>query len=151
MRQEAARPRRGTIAFAAVLAAAALAASGCGDRGRDRPAEGAAGLRRYTVRGEVVQLPPPAAGVRRAVVRHEAIDGFVDGTGATVGMAAMTMPFDVAPTVALDGVRAGDKVEMTLAVGWSPPVLRIDALRKLPPDTALEFRAARPPPATGPR
>lgn len=126
----------------ALLVLAGLLAAACTDRGGGAPAAAGNGLRRYTVRGEVVKLPAPGA-ARAMAVRHEAIDDFVDASGATVGMNAMVMTFEVAPAVSLDGVAVGDKVEVRLAVGWSPPVLRVDALRRLPPDTALEFRKAR--------
>jgi Cu/Ag efflux protein CusF len=135
--------------FAAAVAVAALlfaATTGCTDRTPPVAAGQAGAVRRYTVRGEVVKLPSPGGG-RTVSIRHEAIDDFVAQSGETVGMAAMVMPFDVAPSVLLDEVRVGDKVEFRLTVGWSPPVLRIDELRKLPPGTALEFRAARPPQA----
>jgi hypothetical protein len=54
------------------------------------------------------------------------------------------MPFDLAPGVPLDDLRVGDKVEARIAVGWSPPLLQVEQLRKLPPGTPLEYRAARP-------
>lgn len=135
--------RRAALVAAALLSAVALAA--CKGRPSAAAPAPASDVREYTVRAEVVGLPAPHAGKQELVVRHEAIDDFVDASGAAVGMGAMVMPFDLAPSVSLDGVRPGDKVELRLAVGWSPPVLRVDALRKLPADTALEFRAARPP------
>lgn len=130
-----------SVVAATLLLATAIA--GCSDRRGGAPAaDVAGGLRRYTVRGEVVKLPAP--GVPRALaVRHEAIDDFADASGAVVGMSSMVMTFDVAPAVSLDGVGVGDKVELQLAVGWSPPALRVDALRRLPAETALEFRKAR--------
>ncbi len=131
--------------IATLLVVAVLSLAGCREKERATPDTQGAGVRRYSVRGEVVQLPPPVAGTRKVSIRHQAIDDFVNQSGATVGMAAMMMQFDVAPGVTLDDVRVGDKVEFQLAVGWSPPLLRIDALRKLPQDTALEFRPARPP------
>ena len=133
---------------AAVAAALFLfaATTGCTDRTPPAAAGQAGAVRRYAVRGEVVQLPSPVGG-RTVSIRHEAIDDFVAQSGETVGMASMVMPFDVAPSVLLDELRVGDKVDFRLAVGWSPPVLRIEELRKLPPGTALEFRAARPPQA----
>lgn len=136
--------RRPALAALLAVSAAALV-PGC----RDRGGADAAAVRVYTIRAEVVGVPPPDAGPRRLVVRHEAVDDFVDASGATVGMGSMVMPLDVAPSVALDGVRAGDVVELRLAAGWSPPLLRIDAIRKLPAGTALEFRRARPPAAHG--
>lgn len=115
------------------------------------PAPGPAdGLRRYTVRAELVRLPDPAAPRREVALRHEAIDDFADANGKVVGMGAMVMPFELAPGVSLDGLAAGEKVEARFAVGWSPPLLRVEQLRKLPADTALEFRAARPAAARAP-
>lgn len=134
---------RALPALAAATLLAVTASAGCGDRRGGAPAaDRAGGLRRYTVRGEVVKLP--VAGPARALaVRHEAIDDFADASGAVVGMSSMVMTFDVAPAVSLDGVAVGDKIELQLAVGWSPPALRVDALRRLPAETALEFRRAR--------
>lgn len=130
------------------LALAFLATSllaGCPERrGGDARTSG---IRTYTVRGELTQPPTATPSGRTILVRHEAIDDFVDATGATVGMAAMVMHFELAPAVPTADLRPGDKLELTVSVGWSPPVLRVDALRKLPPETALEFRAARPPKA----
>ncbi|ABS27305.1 copper-binding protein [Anaeromyxobacter sp. Fw109-5] len=134
--------------YAAALVALALLglASACRDGGGARD-EKASGVRRYTVRGEVVRLPETPAGARQVGLRHEAIDDFVNQAGETVGMGSMVMSFEAAPGVSLEDVRVGDKVEIQLAVGWSPPTLRIEQLRKLPADTALEFREARAKPA----
>ncbi len=138
-------PRRRFLTAALSLAALCLVT--CRDKGRPSGATGEAtdGLRRYTVRAEVVRLPEAAGGTREVALRHEAIDDFADAGGKVVGMGSMVMPFELAPGVALDGVGVGDKVEARFAVGWSPPLLRVEQLRKLPADTALEFRAARPP------
>lgn len=125
--------------------ALALIAPGCRDGGGSRSGdEAAANARRYTVRGEIVRLPAPSGGARQLSIRHEALDDFVNEAGVVVGMDSMVMQFDVAPAVALEDVRVGDKVEVRLAVAWSPPVLRIEQLRKLPADTALRFDKARP-------
>ncbi len=136
----------------ATLSILALCLVTCRDKGRPSGAAGEAadGLRRYTVRAEVVRLPDATGGAREVALRHEAIDEFADATGKVVGMGSMVMPFELAPGVVLDGVGVGDKVEARLAVGWSPPTLRVEQLRKLPADTALEFRAARPPAGTHP-
>lgn len=142
--------RRTSSRVAVALVAAALTAAAGGCRDRDAPRrDGAGDLRRYTVRGEVVQLPPAAAGVRTVSLRHEALDDFADASGTVVGMSAMRMSFEVAPAVSLEDVQVGDKVEVRLAVGWSPPLLRIEALRKLPAGTVLELRPARPPAGGG--
>lgn len=132
-----------------LLALALSASSACRESGRAPAADSTSELRRYTVRGEIVSLPG-AAGPRQLSLRHEAIDDFADASGKVVGMGSMVMPFDLAPEVALGELRAGDKVEVRIAVGWSPPLLRIEQISRLPGDTALEFRAARPPPGARP-
>lgn len=123
-----------------------VTSAGCREGSRAPAATGDAsdGLRRYTVRGEIVRLPA-ATGPRQLSLRHEAIDDFADAAGKVVGMGSMVMPFDLAPGVALDGLQAGDKVEARIAVGWSPSLLQIEQLKELPADTTLELRAARPP------
>jgi hypothetical protein len=129
-----------------VLAVALVtAAHGCRDGSGSRSADDAEGARRYTVRGEIVRLPAaPVGGARQVAIRHEPLHDFVNEAGAVVGMDSMVMQFDVAPAIALDDVRLGDKVEVRLAVAWSPPLLRIEQLRKLPADTVLLFGEARP-------
>ncbi len=136
------RARHAAAAAAALLAALA----GCGTE----PTPPAA--RSYVVRGEVVELPPP--GGRDLVLHHEAIDDLVGVDGAIWGMDAMVMPFTLAEGVGLDGIARGDKVEVSLAVDWlgSQPH-RITRLRRLPDDTPLVFRRAKPgarPPGDGP-
>lgn len=135
--------RRHAAALVALVALALLALVPACREGGTRVDE-APGVRRYTVRGEVVRLTEAPTGARQVGLRHEAIDDFVNQAGETVGMGSMVMSFEAAPGVSLEDVRVGDKVEIQLAVGWSPPALRIEQLRKLPADTALEFREARP-------
>lgn len=105
----------------------------------------------YTVRGEVVALPDRERGVERQLrVRHETIPDFVGFEGEVVGMASMVMPFPVAAGVDLEGIEAGDPVEMTFEVRWegSPP-LRVVELRPLPEGTELDFETEGPLPGEG--
>jgi Cu/Ag efflux protein CusF len=139
------RPER--IGPVLLTLALALIAPGCRDGAGSRSGdEAAANARRYTVRGEIVRLPAPSGGTRQVAIRHEPIEDFANEAGSVVGMDSMVMQFDVAPAVALDDVRLGDKVEVRLAVAWAPPLLRIEQLRRLPADTVLRFGAARPKP-----
>jgi Cu/Ag efflux protein CusF len=138
---------RSAAVLAAALASLALlvAAAACRDGASSRQAASdAAALRHYAVRGEIVKLPAPGTAEPQVMIRHEPIDDFADQSGKIVGMGAMTMPFDVGPGVSLEALRPGDKVEATLAVGWSPAVLRIERLRKLPADTVLRTGPAHP-------
>ena len=101
------------------------------------------GGRVYTVRGEVAAPPTPVAAGTQVLLRHEAIDDFVDATGKTVGMDAMVMPFDVVPPVSAKDLAVGDKVEMRFSMDWKGPRLRVERIERLPPGTALQFRPAR--------
>ena len=130
------------VPLAVVLSTALLAlAGGCRDSGKPAPGSDA---RRYTVRGEVVGIST-AAGGRQLSLRHEPIPDFADQSGKVVGMRSMVMPFDLAPGAGAEDLRPGDKVEARISVGWSPPTMRVEELRKLPADTTLRFGDARPP------
>jgi Cu/Ag efflux protein CusF len=121
------------------LAAVACLALACRD---EAPRPVAPEARRYTVRGEVVRLP--GDGQPELLVRHEPIPDFADRTGATVGMAAMTMPFPVDRGVSLDGVAPGDKVRLRFRMDWARNDLAVEEIAELPPGTALEL-GPRPP------
>ena len=96
----------------------------------------------YTVRGQVTR-PPDASSL---YIYHEAIDDWVGRSGKVEGMDTMLMPFPVAQGVPLEGIQANDKVEVKLHVDWaSDSPVEIWEVRELPPDTKLEFRAAKPP------
>lgn len=107
------------------------------------PTPAPAGVRVYAVRGEVVQTPSPVAAGIQVMVRHEAIDDFVDATGKVVGMDSMVMPFDVAPPLSAGDLAVGDKVEVRFSMDWKEPRLRVERMERLPPGTILTFRAAR--------
>ncbi|HKI05570.1 MAG TPA: copper-binding protein [Thermoanaerobaculia bacterium] len=112
------------------------AAGGCGPKQAEP--EG----RDYTLRAQVVK-PPDAGGL---YIYHEAIDDWVGRDGKVSGMDTMAMPFPVAQGVPLDGIQANDKVEVKLHVDWSSDrPAEITAIRELPPETQLVFRAAKPP------
>jgi Cu/Ag efflux protein CusF len=102
----------------------------------------------YQVRGRVQRLPDPNAASRDLWLAHEAIDSWVSRDGKVEGMDPMTMPFTVNDGVSLDGIEVGDAVEVHLSVDWiaAEPVL-INSVEKLPPDTKLVFREAKPPQA----
>ena len=130
---------------AALLALSLLV--GCrGGSDAGGPAAGP-GARRYTVRAEVVALPRPQSRPPQLTVRHEAIPGFVDREGATVGMPSMVMPLDLGPGASAGGLVPGDKVELVLAVDWGRPLVQIEQRRKLPAETVL--RLAPPPAGAG--
>lgn len=142
------------VAGAAMIGAAGvvglLAAGGCEKKAQTTAAVETADLGTpsavYTVRGTVAMLPVAGSPTSDFQVRHEAIDNFVDSNGHVVGMGAMVMPFPLDEGVSLAGLRTDDVVEVTFAVWWEPRLLwKATKVEKLPSDTPLEFREARPP------
>ncbi len=112
-----------------------LAALACQRASDARPAAAVAG-QRYTVRAEVVALPPRPGDP--LMLRHEPIPDFVDRSGAVVGMRAMVMPFPVSAEVPLAGLAPGDKIRFTLSVDWAQGRYLVERIERLPPETALE-------------
>jgi hypothetical protein len=113
-----------------------ISAAGCGPKAETRG-------RDYTLRAQVLQPPNATTGL---YLYHEAIDDWVGRSGKVEGMDTMAMPFPVAQGVPLEGIQANDKVEVKLHVDWeSEKPVEILEVRELPPDTKLDFRAARPP------
>jgi len=124
-------PSASGLACAALL----LASGACRD-----PAPPPAAVDRYLVRGEIARLPVRPGD--EISVRHEAIPGFKDRTGAVVGMEAMVMGFGVGKDLPLSGLAVGDKVRLTFTVDWSRPALTLERLEPLPPGTPLQFGTA---------
>lgn len=114
-----------------------LLAAGCGS-----PKGGDAG-HTYTVKARVAQLPYQGGGL---YLEHEAIDDYRGRSGKVEGMHPMTMPFPLAEGVSLEGIQPNDIVEFQLHVDWKADLpVQITTIRELPPDTRLDFRAAKPP------
>jgi Cu/Ag efflux protein CusF len=132
MREPLRRALKPYLALACVAALLPAVACGRARKGHD-----------YTVRAMVVQPPDPSTGL---YIYHEAIDNWVGHDGKVEGMDPMAMPFPVAQGVSLSGLQANDKVEVTLHADWEADTpVQITSVRKLSPDTKLEFRAAKPP------
>jgi Cu/Ag efflux protein CusF len=123
--------------------------AGCSQDGSGSEAS-AGSAKVYQIRAQIQALPIPDRASPELVVRHEAVDGWVDPTGTVVGMDAMTMPFPLESEAVAEGFGAGDLVEMTVSVDWDGPrPVLVTALEPLPSGTQLDFRAARS--ATGSR
>lgn len=125
-------------AFGSALVLALLALfTACG-RGAPTPADAPADAV-YTVRAEIVRLPPAGGG--DLYLRHESIPTLRDSKGEVVGMASMTMPFGAPAEVDLSGFQPGDLVEATFEVRWSAAKmpLRVTRLAPLPDGTRLDF------------
>jgi len=117
-----------------MLVLAMLVLAGCADQTPFPPP------RSYEVRGLVRQVPEEGRPGSQLMIHHEAIPGFVDAEGRSVGMKAMTMPFPVAEPELTADLSPGDKVLFELVVDWetSPPIA-IVRVEKLPEETVLDF------------
>ncbi len=151
-----------TLRAAAIAAAAFFALTSCkkGLPSQTSPPTQTAGAvateitNTYRVRGIVESLPEAGKPASELMIRHEAINDFVDGRGDVVGMNAMTMPFPaIAPSVALDGLAVGDKIAFEFSNTWSGPESArrpgwtIISVEKLPPETELTFAKKSTPPS----
>ncbi len=96
----------------------------------------------YDVRGYV---QPDMQGM--FAIEHEAIDTFVDSSGAVVGMGAMSMSFPLAEGVDISGFRGGDAVRFTFDVRYEPitdfVLTSIEPLGTV--DPPMRMRPAAPP------
>ncbi|QYU66420.1 copper-binding protein [Leptolyngbya sp. 15MV] len=145
--------RAHTVTVAALLAIPlALTPLGCERRSDSTSSAPPASPQRgpadqvYTVRGQIVALPDPTKPASQLQIHHEEIPNFVGAQGTVVGMKEMTMPFPLAPGVSLEGLAVGDKVEFTFDVWLKPRMTyHLSKIGKLPPDTALNFKAGPSP------
>ncbi len=140
-------------ALAAILSVAMLLTPACAKKKPEQASPDP--VARYTVRGRVLTLPI-AGDVRSELrVRHEAIPDFRANINEhPVGMRAMAMPFAISDHALLRGIAVNDAVEITFEVRYSREDGRIRdsdtvAIKRLPPETPLDFGAGEqaPPPS----
>jgi Cu/Ag efflux protein CusF len=74
----------------------------------------------YEVKGVLKSLPGKGTADNEILVKHEPIPGYRDEAGNIVGMAAMTMPFYLAPSIKVESFEAGDRVEMVVEQRLKP-------------------------------
>jgi len=74
----------------------------------------------YTVKGIIKGMPGDGLASNELLVKHQPIPDYRDDTGAIVGMMAMTMPFFLAEGVSLQGIKAGDAVELKVEQHLKP-------------------------------
>jgi Cu/Ag efflux protein CusF len=88
----------------------------------------------YTVAAEILEVSAPDAPRREVLLAHDAVPDFVDIDGKVVGMAAMTMPFPVAPSVDLGAYQPADRVRATFVVRFhGSPAYEVTRLEKISP------------------
>lgn len=128
-------PRNACLPARWILLASALCAC---NASKTHDAAASAGPRaRYTVRAEVVAVPPRPGG--ELLLRHEAIPQFTDRSGAVVGMKSMVMPFPVPASLPLEGITPGDKIELVFSVDWESGKYTVQSVEKLPAATELKL------------
>lgn len=135
-----------TPQLTALLAAALLSASGCGNseptHGTLEPAPASGPMladHAYTVRGQITQMPDPGKSPMR--IHHEALPNFFSRDNQRVGMNAMVMGFPIRQGVSIDGLAVGSKILFTFEVTWQGegPPWEITRITPLPDDTQLDF------------
>lgn len=130
------------IGIAAAVGCALLA--GCKDQESPETSGADQGeVVRYTVRGQIAQLPEASDPKAEFRVRHEAIPEY-KRTDGTLGMNTMTMPFPLGDGVSLDGMQVGDIVELTFEVEYDPGFIKLRRyytikIEELPAETELDF------------
>jgi Cu/Ag efflux protein CusF len=127
--------------FGALLAGALVALAACGDGAPPPPPAGDAD---YEARGEIARLPDASS--PEIWIRHEAIPDFRDAQGEVVGMESMTMPFKLAPGVAVGDLAPGDRVSFRLEMRWGDrAAASVARIEKLPDGTRLAWESAAAP------
>ena len=87
----------------------------------------------YTVKGVVKGMPGDGLANNEILVKHEAIPGYRDDSGAIVGMMAMTMPFYLAEGISVKDIKEGDTVEMQVEQHLTPKFTEeVSSIKKLP-------------------
>jgi Cu/Ag efflux protein CusF len=133
-------------AFGIIAILCTIMAAGC-SRGKtnEHPAATASEAQTYVIRGEVISVPQANKPGTEFIVKHEPIDNFRSATGQIVGMNTMGMPFTPGHGVSLEGIKPGDKIEMTWVLQWKPEAKEyVESVRKLPAETQLRFGDAHP-------
>ncbi len=86
----------------------------------------------YEVKGVLKAPPGTGRASNEIIVKHEPIPGYRDEAGNIVGMAAMTMPFYLAPSVKVDSLQIGDQIEMIVEQRLKPRFMEeVVSLRKV--------------------
>ncbi len=99
----------------------------------------------YTLRGVIDTLPQATGPDKYIKIHHEELPTFKNKKGEVVGMPEMIMDFEqIAPEVRVEEFKAGDVVEFTFEVRWSPRVVtRVTQMRKLEAGTDLGLKAVK--------
>ncbi|MEY4667905.1 MAG: hypothetical protein RL518_604 [Pseudomonadota bacterium] len=74
----------------------------------------------YSVKGIIKGMPGDGLAKNEMLVKHQPIPDYRDDSGAIIGMMAMTMPFYLKEGTSLEGIKAGDSVELKVEQHLKP-------------------------------
>ena len=132
------RTRHSGFLVVGVLAPALLITS-CDGGAPQSPASTSEAFHAYKVRGVVVEVTP-----KGLTIHHQAIDDYIGPEGQVVGMDPMAMRFHLSPELRADDFQVQDVLEFRFEDRSHGQGRVIVEAQKLPPGTALDFRAAHP-------
>jgi hypothetical protein len=118
---------------------AMLLITGCGEGGSPSSTAIPEVSHTYQVRGVVVEILPDAL-----MLHHQAIDDYIGLYDQVVGMDPMVMRFQLAPELHTDDFHVQDVLDFSFEERPQGQGSVIVEAHRLPPGTALDFRAARP-------
>ena len=103
----------------------------------------------YHLRGIIKGLPqsgqlPPSLTIKVGPIIH-----WVGLSGKVEPMMAMTMPYQLAHGVTLNGITTGEKVAFTYQVNWTADRMVITQIKPLPANTVINFSMAADSPGPG--
>ncbi len=90
----------------------------------------------YHVKGVIVRGPKNDKEPREVLIRHEAIDNFINSSGNVEPMRSMTMPFPLSKQITFEDFKEGDEIEFVYQMNWSPnPKEEVSSMTTLPKGT----------------
>ena len=104
----------------------------------------------YHLRGIIKALPQPGQSPRSVSLKVGPIAHWIGLSGKVEPMMAMTMPYQLAHGVTLQGMAKGDKVAFTYQVNWIADRMVITRIKVLPASTVIHFSMPADSPAQAP-
>ena len=103
----------------------------------------------YHLRGIIKGLPQPGQLPQSLTIKVGPIAHWVGLSGKVEPMMAMTMPYQIAHGVTLNGITTGDKVAFTYKVNWTADRMVITQIKLLPANTVINLSMPADSPGPG--
>ena len=135
----------------AALVAATMLMGGCGSKHSGKPQSSTTQpgtTYSYHLRGIIKALPAAGESPENVSIKVPPIAHWVGMSGKIEPMMAMTMPYQLASGVTLQGIATGDKVAFTYKVNWTADRMVVTRIKKLPAQTMINFSASADAPTT---